>query len=267
MTAPEFEGIFAIVPTPLTESGDVDETGLRALVEYCCEQEFNGIVVLGSNGEFPYLNFSEKAQVIGTAADQAKGRTTVVAGVSAHGTDQALALIREAKLAGCDAVMAALPAYFALDMEQILFHFRTLGDEGGLPVFFYYFPDTTGLILTPDQISEIADLDGIVGAKLTLTSVPFLKEVIDKTRDKNFAPFTGMSLLLKDFLELGGVGVFCPLPILSPEDIKAVWDAHQAGNQSRCEELQNKVRGALPIFTGLDMKPEDAATIFKNISG
>jgi 4-hydroxy-tetrahydrodipicolinate synthase len=266
MPAPTFEGIFAVLITPLTETGDVDEDGVRYLVDFCCDQGFNGVVVLGSNGEFPYLSFSEKILVMRTAAEQANGRLIVVAGASASGTDQALAMAREAKNTGCHAVLAALPTYYKLDMDNILLHFRTLCDKSGIPILFYYFPDTTGLVLTSEQISMIADLNGVVGAKLTVTSVPFLEELMELTRDKEFASFTGMTLLFRECLQLGGAGVFCPLPLLGPGDARAIWEAHRAGDQSRSKEVQDKVLGALPFFAGIDLQPDVSAAIFNDLS-
>ncbi len=259
----ELTGIVAILVTPLTDAGQVDEAGVRHLVDYCCEQGFSGLVVLGSNGEFPYLSFEEKVKVITAAADQAKGRIKVIAGASDYSTDQAIALTVQAREAGCDAVMAALPAYFKLGIDNVLLHIGALVDQGGLPVYFYHFPETTGLVLTPAEISRIAEIEGVVGAKFTVTSIPFLKEVIGLTRDMDFRAFIGTSFLLRDCLELGGAGVFCPLPLLGPQDVKAIAQAQQSGDTKAAIEAQDKVLAAVPLFAGVDLPPEIARAGFK----
>jgi 4-hydroxy-tetrahydrodipicolinate synthase len=265
MTGRKLEGIFAILITPLTERGEIDETGVRHLVDHCCDAEFAGFVVLGSNGEFPYLGLEEKRRVMRTAAEQARGRLQVVAGVSASGTDLSLALIAEAREAGCDAVLAALPAYFKLGIHDVLSHYRWLAAEGGMPVLFYHFPEPTGLALTPEQIAMIAGIDGVVGAKLTAFSVPFLKRVIELTRDEDFAAFTGTTFLLKECLDAGGAGVFCPLPVLRPDEPKALLDAVRSGDAPRAEALQEQLRGALPVMSGMDLEPGDAAALLAGI--
>ncbi|MCP4756791.1 MAG: dihydrodipicolinate synthase family protein, partial [Proteobacteria bacterium] len=255
------EGIFIIMPTPLTESGAVDEKGLRHLVDYCCEQEFQGIVVLGSNGEFPFLSAEEKKQVIRVAADQAKERLTVVAGVSAFGTDEACELAKAAAEAGCDAVISAMPLYFKIEFEQVVDHLERIHEKGGLPIFFYYYPDTTRLLLTPEQIGQIADLEGVIGAKLTAMSVPFLKSVVELTKDKDFAAFTGMTVLMQDCLEAGGAGVFCPHPLLGPADAKSIWQGFKEGDRERMEKAQEKFFQTLSLFSGVSYALEDSAKI------
>jgi 4-hydroxy-tetrahydrodipicolinate synthase len=257
--------IYAILITPLTQDGDIDEVGLRHLVDHCCEQQFAGIVMLGSNGEFPYLSSAEKRLVMQTAAEQAGKRTTVIAGVSAMRTDLSLELISEAKEVGCDAVLAALPAYFDLSMDNVLSHFRCLVAEGGLPVLFYHFPDTTGLTLTPEQIAMIAEIDGVIGSKLTVFSIPFMSKVIELTKDKDFDLYTGSTFLLKDCIDAGGAGVFCPLPVIRPDEPKEILKALAANDISQAEALQDKVRGALSILSGMDLEPSDATLILKDI--
>jgi dihydrodipicolinate synthase/N-acetylneuraminate lyase len=259
------EGIFIIMPTPLTESGAVDEKGLRYLVNFSCEEEFQGIVVLGSNGEFPFLTVKEKKQVMNIAATEANGRLPVVAGVSAFGTDEACELAKEAANAGCDAVISTMPLYYKIEFEQVIHHLVTIHKKGGLPIFFYYFPDTTRLVLSAEQIARIADLEGVIGAKLTVTSVPFLKSVIELTKDKDFAPFTGLTVLLQDCLEAGGAGVFCPHPLLGPDDAKTIFQAFKAGDHERMEEAQEKFLQTLSLFSGAPFSLEDSAGIFRNI--
>ena len=108
------DGVFPVLPTPFGLDLEVDEGGLRSLVAFCVEWKFPGVVVLGSNGEFPYLTFDEKVRVMSVAAEAAAGRLAVVGTASSGGTAEAVALARAAKSVGCDAVMAAVPLYFQI---------------------------------------------------------------------------------------------------------------------------------------------------------
>lgn len=261
-----WQGIFAILVTPLTVDDRVDEAGLRHLVDFACEQGFQGVVVLGSNGEFPYLREDEKVLVLRTAADQAKGRLAVLAGASAFGTDEAIAYAQAAKAAGCDGVMAAVPLYFNLTLSQVKAHMQALAQEGGLPVFFYYFPETTGLVLKPKELAEIAAIPGVPGAKLTVTNKSFLRQTIAATREHRWAVFVGTSFLLADTLESGGAGVFCPLPLLGPRDLKGIYQAVQQGDHGQARRLQNKVLRAIPLMTGMSLPPAVLAAGFKLLS-
>jgi len=255
MTLENLEGVIAILLTPLTESGEVDEPGVRHLVEACVAKGLDGVVVLGSNGEFPYLRFEEKVRVMAAAAQGAAGRIPVIAGASAWGTEEAVALSKEAKKAGCHGVMVAMPMYFKLDFKGVVKHFEAVVDQGGLPVIFYYFPEVTGLILSPRELSEIAAIDGIVGAKLTVLSRSYLKKAIEATRPLGWRAFTGTSFLFLDCLSFGGAGVTCPLALIGAEDVKGIYEAYKDGDLNRAKKLQARVRQAIPLFSGMDLSP------------
>ena len=115
--------------------------------------------------------------------------------------------------------MAALPLYFDLDLDGTAKHFKTLAEDGGLPIYYYHFPAVTGLRIKAKDMGRIAEIDGVVGSKVTVINRPFLKKTINATRQHNWKVFTGTSLLLNDCLEFGGAGVFCPLPLVGAREV------------------------------------------------
>jgi len=70
------------------------------LVKFCADQGLDGAIVLGSNGEAPYLQFEEKCRVMAAAAAGAAGRIPVIAGVSAAGTEEAVDLAQARPMPG-----------------------------------------------------------------------------------------------------------------------------------------------------------------------
>lgn len=81
--AVSFKGIIPALITPMTPSEDVDEDGLRALVDRLIEAGVHGLFVLGTNGEFIALNEEEKLRIARIAVEQARGRVPVIAGTGA----------------------------------------------------------------------------------------------------------------------------------------------------------------------------------------
>ncbi len=263
MDDPDLQGVLGIVPTPFNREGYVDENGLRHLVDHCAKSGLHGAVVLGSNGEFPYLTYDEKVRVMRASVESAGGRIPVVAGVTSFGTREAVELSRQAGVAGCRAVMAALPLYFQLEFEAVKEHFRILADEGGVPVIFYYFPEVTSLVLGPDQLEEIAGIEGIHGAKITVFNRSFLKRVIRLTRTQLWAVFAGTAFMLQDSIKLGGAGVICPLPLIAPADCLELYNALQDGDFDTGQELQDRIMAAAPLFAGLDIPRSVAVAYYK----
>jgi len=263
MENPNLQGIFGVVPTPLDQEFEVDEKGLGHLVEHCCDSGLHAAVILGSNGEAPYFTTEEKTRILQAAARAGKGRIPLVAGVAAFSTKESIALARAAKESGYQAVLAALNVYFQLDLEAVKAHFEALAREGGLPVIFYYFPEVTGLMLAPDEIAEIAALPGIHGAKITVMNRSFLKRVIKLTRTNLWAVFAGSSFMMRDALKMGAAGIICPIPLIAPKDCMDLYQAMTKGKFEEAEKIQNRLLGALPLFTDIEMPVSVAAPYFK----
>jgi len=261
-TLQALEGIVAILPTPLAPDGEPDLPALAHLVRHCADAGLDGAVVLGSNGEFPYLDFDAGRRVMAAAADGAEGRIPVIGTASATGTEEAVALARAAKEAGCAAVLATIPTYWRVSADEAHDHLAAVAGEGGLPVYLYYFPEVTGLVLSPEAIARIAALDGVVGMKLTVANARFLRRVIAATRPHGFRVFTGTSFLAEACLAAGGAGVFCPLPLLVPEPTKALFRAARAGRAAEARRLQARLRRAVPLFSGIAAFPTLQARAF-----
>ena len=58
------EGIFAPIATIFDEAGDLDLEGFCDNVRKFNETKLSGLVVLGSNGEFPLLSYREKIALV-----------------------------------------------------------------------------------------------------------------------------------------------------------------------------------------------------------
>ena len=82
----ELEGIFVVTLSPFRD-GRVDERCVRHMVDHFVDAGVQGLVVLGSNGENPYLSEQEKRELIDITVDQTRGRVPVIAGTGCTGTD------------------------------------------------------------------------------------------------------------------------------------------------------------------------------------
>ena len=77
-------GAVPIIPTPFGAHDEIDEDGLRRMVEYCATWGFKAICLPAYGGEFYKLSDQERLRVVRVACDQAAGRLPVIA-QSNHG--------------------------------------------------------------------------------------------------------------------------------------------------------------------------------------
>src|SRR2546428_8810779 len=80
----KLEGIWPPIPTPLTKHGRVDTDATRRLVDFHIEAGIDGLLPLGTSGEFALLSREEREVLVNTVVDQADSRVPVVAGGSGY---------------------------------------------------------------------------------------------------------------------------------------------------------------------------------------
>lgn len=233
-----FQGVYSVVLTPLTDRFSIDVPALKKSIHFLIEEGVHGIVVLGSNGESPYLTDAERREVIDTSVSAGDGRVPVIVGTSYMGTDQTIALGRYARQAGADAILSALPIYYALEEDDVFRHYQAVSEELELPIFYYNFPMATGLELTPKQIHRLSSIRHIVGVKESIADIGEVEELLDLTKDASFDVFTGTCMNFFLALQKGAKGVICPIVNLIPRRIVSLWDAFRAGDLAKAEAIQ-----------------------------
>lgn len=89
----------------------------------------------------------------------------IIAGVGALRTDEAVALAADALAAGATAGLLAAVSYTPLTDDEVFEHFSTVVRESRLPIIVYDNPGTTHFRFTPDLVSRLSRVPGIVGIK------------------------------------------------------------------------------------------------------
>ena len=97
-------GSIVAIVTPMHKDCSLDTTSLNELIEWHIRAGTDGIVVVGTTGESPTVDFAEYIELIKVASEIIDGRVAVLAGTGANSTEEAISLTKEAELIGVDAV-------------------------------------------------------------------------------------------------------------------------------------------------------------------
>ena len=151
-----FEGVYSIIPTAFTDSGDFDPDSQRRVVDLVIEKGANGLTALGVTGEVARLEEHERATVLERVVTQANGRVPIVAGTSADGTRTCIAYSRQAKSLGAAAVMVSPPRMPKLNSNAVVAHYKALADAVDLPIVVQDYPPITGFAMEPALLARIA---------------------------------------------------------------------------------------------------------------
>ncbi len=243
-----YTGVYPVVFTPLTTEGAVDTPALESTIDFLIGKGVHGLLVLGSNGESPFLTDAERREVITASVGACGGRVPVVVGTTYMGTDQTLELGRFARKAGADALLAALPVYYPLEEEDVFDHYRVLSEQLDMPILYYNFPMATHLTLSPEQIHRLAAIPNVRGVKESIADLAELARLVELTRNSAFDVLTGTSINFFFALQGGAHGVICPLVNLIPERLVALWDAFHAGDVKKAEAIQFSFPELVTLF-------------------
>src|SRR5260370_40240294 len=109
-----FHGGFPYLVSPVDASGQTRADVLGRLCDDLIKSGVHGLTPLGSTGEFAYLNNAQRAAVVQTTIEAARGRVPVVAGVVSTTTADAVAQAEAYHKLGADGFLPILASNFPL---------------------------------------------------------------------------------------------------------------------------------------------------------
>lgn len=161
---PRFPGVLVATTTPFAADGSIDLARFAEHCEWQLTEGVQGLVPLGSLGEYETMTEPERVSVMVAAAGAAAGRAQFVPGVSGRSAREAVQWTAEAKRLGADGVMCLPPTSHAPTEEEVIAHYTAVASVG-LPVIAYNNPFSTRVDLTPDLLARLARIPGVVGVK------------------------------------------------------------------------------------------------------
>src|ERR1700741_3231210 len=203
---PDFHGVFPYVVSPVEPGGKIRPEVLGQLCDDLIKSGVHGLTPLGSTGEFAYLNHAQRAAIVQTTIEAAKGRVPVVAGVASTSTSDAVAQARAYQKLGADGILAILEAYFPLGDAQVESYFRAIADAVDIPVVIYTNPQFQRSDLTLDCIARLAAHPRIQYIKDASTNTGRLLSIMNRCGD-SIRVFSASAHIPAAVMLIGGVGL------------------------------------------------------------
>jgi 4-hydroxy-tetrahydrodipicolinate synthase len=242
-----FKGIVPALITPMTPDEEIDEQGLRTLVDKLIEAGVHGLFVLGTNGEFISLSEPEKLRIARIAVDQARSRVPVIAGTGAYATRDVIALNRKMEDVGVDAVSVVTPYFNGATQAELFTHYERIARATALPVMLYTIPAKAGVTLNVDTVRRLADIPNIRGIKDSGGDFDRLLQLIALRRD-DFAVFTGTDSMILWTLIAGGDGAVAATTNAVPGVVMSIWNDFQRGDIAAARQAQESLRALREAF-------------------
>jgi len=153
-----FRGTYTVIVTPFTETGEIAVAALRKFVNWQIAEGIDGLIPLGSTGEFLSLSDAEHELVAHMVIGEAAGRVPVLIGTGAEDTREVVRLSRRAESLGADGVMIIPPFYCTPTDDELFHHYKTVSDAIGIPIMLYNNPATANVDLRPPLVARLSEI-------------------------------------------------------------------------------------------------------------
>lgn len=243
----DWHGSFAVIITPFTRDGEIDEDGYRGVVDLVIEAGCHGLISAGSTGEFFLMTDDERRRVFSIAVDQAAGRIPVLAGTSATRTEDVVSLTRYAAEIGCDGAMVLPPIYIGLDERETVEFYSRVAGESGLPIMLYNSPLAVMTELPARLVERLADIDNVVAIKDSSLDMQQMSDLV-RLCGYEIRVFVGTEDLLLPAVAMGAVGAVAMVPQVVGNMAVELYEAAASGDLGLARELHKKIARVYEIF-------------------
>ena len=240
MTDIDFSGVFPAMVTPFTEDNEIDTETLREDAQRLETAGVDGLVPVGSTGESATLSHAEHVEVIEAVVDAVED-VPVIAGTGSNNTAEALDLSQQAADAGADALLLISPYYNKPEPEGMYDHYRQVADAIDLPQIVYNVPSRTGRNIAVETAVRLAEHDNIRGYKAASGDLNRISEVVERTREEDFAVLSGDDGLTLPTLSVGGHGAISVVANVEPERTCAMVGAALEGDYEFARRLHHEL--------------------------
>ncbi|MFB6160574.1 MAG: 4-hydroxy-tetrahydrodipicolinate synthase [Haloferacaceae archaeon] len=224
MTDIDLRGVYPAMTTPFAGDGSIDFEQLRTDARRLADAGVDGLVPVGSTGESATLTHEEHVEVVEAVVGAVD--VPVIAGSGSNNTREALRLSERAAEAGADGLLLISPYYNKPEPAGMLEHYRTIADAVDLPQIVYNVPSRTGRNIDVETTVELARHRNVRGYKAASGDMNRISEVVERTRDEEFAVLSGDDGMTLPVLSVGGTGVISVAANVEPRRMgELVWAA------------------------------------------
>jgi 4-hydroxy-tetrahydrodipicolinate synthase len=224
------------------EDGSLDLEAFGRLIDWHIAEGTDGIVVVGTTGESPTVDFEEHTLLIKAAIERAAGAVPVIAGTGANSTREAIELQAFAKKAGADQCLSVVPYYNKPTQEGLYRHFEAIAEAVDIPMIVYNVPGRTVADLHNDTALRLAQVPNIIGIKDATANLERGADLIRRA-PKGFAIYSGDDATALALTLLGGDGVISVTANAAPRLMHEMCVAAFGGDLNRARSANNRLLG------------------------
>src|SRR5215472_4488107 len=245
--APADKSLFWIAAaTPCDKNLKFEEGLYKDMMAYFKENGADGVVVLGSTGEYPSFSVAERKKIAETALKHKNGLNIIVCSGTSN-FPETIELSQHAAANGADGLLIIPPFYFKQPpLEGLTKYFSLIFEQVSIPINLYHYPRMSAVPVTPELLHSLEKYPNLAGIKDSNGDAAEYAQYVKEFPKLNMRTGTGNNL--KAALE-SGMGAILMEGNLFTKQIAAVYAAKRAGKDidaplAKLQEVQQALRPA-----------------------
>jgi 4-hydroxy-tetrahydrodipicolinate synthase len=169
---------WAATVTPCNKKGDFDPGAMADIMAWHKKCGADGVVVLGTSGEFPSFSSKERRVITETALKHRNGLNIIV-GPGTPNIIETTELAKHAQDSGADGLLVIPPFYFnEPPLEGLTDYYKRLFDAVSMPINLYHIPGTSEVSISIDLLNNLKGYSNLAGIKDSSGSVEGYKAFV-----------------------------------------------------------------------------------------
>jgi len=240
-----FKGVGTALITPFKEDQSVDIGSLKKILEHQLKNNIDALIVLGTTGESPVIEYEERRKIISAVVEEAKGKIAVIIGTGSNNTKKVIENNKLAEDLKANGLLIVNPYYNKGTQASLLEHYKHISDRTSLPIILYNVPSRTGMNILPETAVRIHNnCSNVVAIKEASGDISQIANLIAIKPD-SFSILSGNDDQTLPIMALGGDGVISVFSNPYPSEMKQLTDAMLNNDLSSAQKFNNKYLGMM----------------------
>ncbi len=240
---PRYRGIFPVVPTTFTESGELDLASQKRAVDFMIDSGVDGLCILANFSEQFVLSDDEREILTRTILEHVAGRVPVIVTTTHFSTQVCAARSRRAQEQGA-AMLMIMPPYHGATIrvseEQVAGFFQRVSDAVDIPIMIQDAP-VAGTPLSAAALARMArEIEHVAYFKIeTAGAASKLRDLIALGGAAVEGPWDGEeAITLLPDLDAGATGSMTGGGFA--DGLRPIIEAHRAGKRDEAYRLYER---------------------------
>ena len=235
-----FKGVGTALITPFKNDQSLDIEALRKIVIQQLNGGVDALVVMGTTGESPVIEYDERKEIITNVVEEAKGKVPIIVGTGSNSTKHVVELNKQTEELKADCLLIVNPYYNKGTQDSLVEHYKFIAAQTKLPIILYNVPSRTAMNILPETAVRIHnESKNVIAIKEASGSISQIAHLISIKPD-SLSVLSGNDDQTLAIMASGGDGVISVFSNPYPALMKKITSAIFSNKLKDAQELSNK---------------------------